>query len=189
MLGSNQMPFWARMVNASCVAITPCSTEVQCARAARIIDSALCAWIIARRPCARASPQAASSCSCEKVGVPPSRMLRDAKILMRSAPSDFFFRTYSRSCSGVSLASSRSRSFLFRATGQTLKFPGYLAVYGAVVPEEPEAGAEKMEGDDEEKGDVSRQLPPLEEGQRLELVQLIPEQHFTQPPPRFTEAS
>ena len=87
------------------------------------------------------------------------------------------------------LASSQSRSFLFRATGQTLKFPGYLAVYGAVVPEEPEAGAEKMEGDDEEKGDVSRQLPPLEEGQRLELVQLIPEQHFTQPPPRFTEAS
>src|SRR5438067_3035860 len=87
------------------------------------------------------------------------------------------------------LASSRSRSFLFRATGQTLKFPGYLAVYGAVVPEEPEAGAEKMEGEDEEKGDVSRQLPPLEEGQRLELLQLLPEQHFTQPPPRFTEAS
>jgi DNA topoisomerase-1 len=39
---------------------------------------------------------------------------------------------------------------LFRATGQTLKFPGYLAVYGAEVPAEPEAGAEKMEGDDEE---------------------------------------
>src|SRR5438445_7364039 len=83
----------------------------------------------------------------------------------------------------------QARSFIFRATGQTLKFPGYLAVYGAVVPEEPEAGAEKMEGDDEEKGDVARQLPPLEEGQRLELLQLIPEQHFTQPPPRFTEAS
>jgi DNA topoisomerase I len=87
------------------------------------------------------------------------------------------------------LASNEPRSFLFRATGQILKFPGYLAVYGAVVPEEPEAGAEKMEGEDEEKGDVARQLPPLEEGQRLELVQLIPEQHFTQPPPRFTEAS
>jgi DNA topoisomerase I len=86
-------------------------------------------------------------------------------------------------------AASEPRSFLFRATGQTLKFPGYLAVYGAQVPEEPEAGAEKMEGEDEEKGDVARQLPPLEEGQRLELVQLIPEQHFTQPPPRFTEAS
>jgi len=87
------------------------------------------------------------------------------------------------------LTDRQARSFIFRATGQTLKFPGYLAVYGAVVPEEPEAGAEKMEGDDEEKGDVARQLPPLEEGQRLELVQLVPEQHFTQPPPRFTEAS
>ena len=86
-------------------------------------------------------------------------------------------------------ADNEPRSFLFRATGQTLKFPGYLAVYGAQVPEEPEAGAEKMEGEDEEKGDIARQLPPLEEGQRLELVELIPEQHFTQPPPRFTEAS
>ncbi|HYY53708.1 MAG TPA: type I DNA topoisomerase, partial [Myxococcales bacterium] len=54
----------------------------------------------------------------------------------------------------------------FRATGQILKFPGYLAVYGQ-EPEQPqeEAGAEKMEGEDEEKGDVSRQLPPLEPGQ------------------------
>src|SRR6202171_6438158 len=78
----------------------------------------------------------------------------------------------------------------FRATGQILKFPGYLAVYGqeAEQPQE-EAGAEKMEGDDEEKGDVSRQLPPLEAGQTLELIQLIPEQHFTHPPARFTEAS
>ena len=75
----------------------------------------------------------------------------------------------------------------FRATGQVLKFPGYLAVYGQEVPDE--AGAEKMEGDDEEKGDVSRQLPPLEAGDRLTLVELLPEQHFTQPPPRFTEAS
>lgn len=81
----------------------------------------------------------------------------------------------------------------FRATGQILKFAGYLAVYGqeAVQADQPpeEAGAEKMEGDDEEKGDVSRQLPPLEAGQALRLVKLLPEQHFTQPPPRFTEAS
>src|SRR5256886_4712907 len=43
-------------------------------------------------------------------------------------------------------ASVAPRSFLFRATGQILKFPGYLAIYGAEVPTEPEAGAEKMEG-------------------------------------------
>jgi DNA topoisomerase-1 len=83
---------------------------------------------------------------------------------------------------------------VFRATGQTTKFAGYLAVYGEqAVSDEPakieEAGAEKMEGEDDEKGDLSRQLPPLESGQKLQLVQLIPEQHFTQPPPRFTEAS
>ncbi len=80
----------------------------------------------------------------------------------------------------------------FRATGQILKFAGYLAVYGqTAVGDTPpeEAGAEKMEGDDEEKGDVSRQLPPLEEGVKLALVEILCEQHFTQPPPRFTEAS
>jgi DNA topoisomerase I len=78
----------------------------------------------------------------------------------------------------------------FRATGQILKFPGYLAVYGQEAEQpQDEAGAEKMEGEDEEKGDVSRQLPPLEAGQTLTLVELLPEQHFTQPPPRFTEAS
>jgi DNA topoisomerase-1 len=76
----------------------------------------------------------------------------------------------------------------FRATGQILKFPGYLAVYGQEAPNE-EAGAEKMEGEDEEKGDVARQLPPLAAGDKLELLQLLSEQHFTQPPPRFTEAS
>src|SRR2546421_686984 len=78
----------------------------------------------------------------------------------------------------------------FRATGQILKFPGYLAVYGQEAEQPPEeAGAEKMEGEDEEKGDVSRQLPPLEAGQALELIDLLAEQHFTQPPPRLTEAS
>jgi len=84
----------------------------------------------------------------------------------------------------------------FRATGQVLKFAGYLSVYGeeSVEPKQSpdqidEAGAEKMEGADEEKGDLSRQLPPLEEGAVLTLVNLASDQHFTQPPPRFTEAS
>src|SRR2546429_6168110 len=78
----------------------------------------------------------------------------------------------------------------FRATGQILKFPGYLAAKGR-EGEQPreEAGAEKMEGEDEEKGDVARQLPLLESGQTLDLIALTPEQNFTQPPPRFTEAS
>src|SRR5947207_3962368 len=78
----------------------------------------------------------------------------------------------------------------FRATGQILKFPGCLAVYGQEGAQpQAQAGAEKMEGEDEEKGDISRQLPPLESGQTLELIDLIPRQHFTQPPPRLTAAS
>ena len=80
----------------------------------------------------------------------------------------------------------------FRATGSILKFPGYLAVYGAKPPEE-EAGAEEDKKEEAERdGDaknVERQLPPLEPGEELRLVKLHPEQHFTQPPPRYNESS
>ena len=67
--------------------------------------------------------------------------------------------------------------YLFRAAGSTLRFPGFLAVYG-----DP-AGR-----DDEEAGEQGA-LPPLADGERVDLVRLIPEQHFTQPPPRYTEAT
>ncbi|MCG0237959.1 MAG: type I DNA topoisomerase [Firmicutes bacterium] len=67
-------------------------------------------------------------------------------------------------------------SHLFRATGSTLKFPGFMAVY--------------IEGSDEEKPEPEEGLlPELIEGQRLELVRLDPQQHFTTPPPRYTEAT
>ena len=75
----------------------------------------------------------------------------------------------------------------FRAAGSILKFAGYLAVYGLVpTDEEPEQGPGEERSDD---GNV--QLPELAEGDPLRLVGqgLLPEQHFTQPPPRFTEAS
>ncbi len=65
---------------------------------------------------------------------------------------------------------------LYRATGSTLKFPGYLAAYGVV------------EEDDDEK-EAGSAIPPLAEGDEVRLVSLTPEQHFTQPPPRFNEAS
>ncbi len=81
----------------------------------------------------------------------------------------------------------------FRATGSILKFPGYLSVYGAKPPEE-EAGAEEEKaengnGAEGEKKNEERQLPPLEQGMELRLVKLHPEQHFTQPPPRYNESS
>ena len=71
-------------------------------------------------------------------------------------------------------------AYLFRAVGSHLREPGFMAVYIEATdedtpPEEPE-------------GEVAG-LPPLEPGQRLGLVRLDPKQHFTQPPPRYTEAS
>jgi DNA topoisomerase-1 len=73
---------------------------------------------------------------------------------------------------------------LFRATGSTMKFAGYLAVYQEYIErkkEEPGAVPEEDES--------ARALPPLAVGERLRLKKLDPKQHFTQPPPRFTEAS
>jgi DNA topoisomerase-1 len=68
--------------------------------------------------------------------------------------------------------------FLLRATGQVLKFPGFITVY---IEGEDDA-AEKDEED-------NARLPDLAEGEMLTLHGIDPHQHFTQPPPRFTEAS
>ncbi|APC08165.1 type I DNA topoisomerase [Neomoorella thermoacetica] len=64
---------------------------------------------------------------------------------------------------------------LFRATGSVVKFPGFLKVY--------------EEGRDGEDKDQEQRLPPLATGQTLKLQSLEPKQHFTQPPPRYTEAT
>ncbi len=70
--------------------------------------------------------------------------------------------------------------YLLRASGSAVKFPGFLVVY-------EEAKNEDAKADDEEE---NVKIPAgVAEGQKQELVRLIPEQHFTQPPPRFTEAS
>ena len=64
----------------------------------------------------------------------------------------------------------------FRATGSTLVTPGFIAVY--------------MEGrDDDSDDDDEKTLPPVEEGDVLDLADILTDQHFTEPPPRFTEAS
>lgn len=82
----------------------------------------------------------------------------------------------------------------FRAIGSTLKFAGYLKVYGLGMTADEEAEAEKAKKKGLEDGEVaegSTELPPLEEGERLQLKGegILPEQHFTQPPPRFSEAT
>ena len=73
--------------------------------------------------------------------------------------------------------SGNERPYQFRATGSVIKFQGFLAVY--------------REGrDDDQEDEIDRSaLPKLEQGEALDLNKLIPMQHWTQPPPRFTEAS
>lgn len=71
--------------------------------------------------------------------------------------------------------------FLFRATGSVLKFDGFLKVYQEAKEEKP---ADATDDDDDE-----RTLPLVTEGEILILNSLTPEQHFTEPPPRYSEAT
>lgn len=71
-----------------------------------------------------------------------------------------------------------AREYTFRATGQTIKFPGFMKVYME--------GHDSKEEDDEDRENM---LPELFEGENVDLRELLPEQHFTKPPARYTEAS
>lgn len=65
---------------------------------------------------------------------------------------------------------------MFRANGSTIRHPGFIALY--------------QEGkDDSIDSDDSKMLPPLSKGQKVKLLDIIPQQHFTEPPPRYTEAT
>ncbi len=74
-----------------------------------------------------------------------------------------------------------TKNYTLKATGSVLKFDGWLKVYGVAQIEEEQEPTE-----DEERKQL---LPKLEEGENLNLQRVIPLQHFTQPPPRYTEAS
>jgi DNA topoisomerase-1 len=76
----------------------------------------------------------------------------------------------------------RTGDYLFRSNGSILKFAGFMKVYVEVTEEKQEEGAEKP------KSDSDRLLPELDKGDVLKLLKISPDQHFTQPPPRFTEA-
>jgi len=70
------------------------------------------------------------------------------------------------------------RPYLFRCSGSTLRFAGFLAVYGD-MPDE----------DNPEDEDLGKVFPELQAKDLLDLLNLLPEQHFTQPPPRYSEAT
>jgi len=65
--------------------------------------------------------------------------------------------------------------YTFRAAGTVIRFPGFMKLY--------------IEGIDDDGEEKEGTLPPLTEGENLTLQELLPEQHFTQPPPRYTEAT
>jgi DNA topoisomerase-1 len=81
----------------------------------------------------------------------------------------------------VTTADIAAGEYGLRASGSVLKFDGFLKVY---TEDRPTTAA----GSDEE-ADQNRALPPLHAGQVLRVLEVKPEQHFTQPPPRYTEAS
>ena len=74
-----------------------------------------------------------------------------------------------------------AKHYSFRATGAVMRFPGFTALYEESLAESPKPDADA--------GAHNRLLPPLVVGQDVQVTSLEPNQHFTQPPPRFTEAS
>lgn len=78
---------------------------------------------------------------------------------------------------GEQKVAAEKRPYLFRATGSTLEFAGFLALYEETRPEDrPDDGENKVPSD-------------LKQNEPIDLLRLLPEQHFTQPPPRYSEAT
>ena len=71
---------------------------------------------------------------------------------------------------------SQDKEVTLRATGQVVLFEGFLKVY-------------EESRDDVEQSDDENRLPQMSKGENIEKISIAPEQHFTQPPPRYTEAS
>jgi DNA topoisomerase-1 len=85
---------------------------------------------------------------------------------------------YDQTTIDVSAKGKNGVDYTFRATGSVLKFHGFLKVY--------EEGKDQSDEDDEE---LKHRLPLVTEGEHLKFRKLNPEQHFTEPPPRFNEAT
>jgi len=75
----------------------------------------------------------------------------------------------------VNLEDAAKTTYNFRASGSTLVFKGFMTLY--------------IEGTDDETEEKDQAMPVLKAGEKLTCKELLPEQHFTQPPPRYTEAT
>ncbi len=99
-------------------------------------------------------------------------------IWMRFVASQMTPAVFDQTTIDVEAKGKDGAAYLFRATGSVPKFDGFLKVY--------EEGKDQKDEDDEE---LKHKLPAVTEGEILKFRAIEPEQHFTEPPPRFTEAT
>jgi DNA topoisomerase-1 len=97
-------------------------------------------------------------------------------IWKRMVASQMSAATFDNTTVDIQARCPRSKvNYLLRASSSVNTFPGFMTLY--------------IESKDEAEEKPGPTLPPLEKGDKLELIELFPEQHFTKPPPRFTEAT
>jgi DNA topoisomerase-1 len=99
-------------------------------------------------------------------------------IWMRFVASQMTSALFDQTTIDVASPGKSKAGYMFRATGSVEKFDGFLKVY--------EEGKDTKE---EEEDDATRKLPAVTQGEELKFKSIEPEQHFTEPPPRFTEAT
>jgi DNA topoisomerase-1 len=99
-------------------------------------------------------------------------------IWMRFVASQMMSALFDQTTIDVVSPGKSKAGYMFRATGSVEKFDGFLKVY--------EEGKDTKE---EEEDDATRKLPAVTQGEELKFKSIEPEQHFTEPPPRFTEAT
>jgi DNA topoisomerase-1 len=99
-------------------------------------------------------------------------------IWMRFLASQMMPAVFDQTTIDVAAQGKDGAAYMFRATGSVPKFKGFLEVY--------EEGKDQKDEDDEE---LKHRLPAVTEGEELKFKGILPEQHFTEPPPRFNEAT
>jgi len=99
-------------------------------------------------------------------------------IWMRFVASQMMPAVFDQTTIDVAAKGKDGATYMFRATGSVPKFKGFLEVY--------EEGKDQKDSDDEE---LKNRLPLVAEGEELKFKSIDPEQHFTEPPPRFNEAT
>jgi DNA topoisomerase-1 len=99
-------------------------------------------------------------------------------IWMRFIASQMMPALFDQTTIDVNTTGQSKVPYIFRATGSVLKFEGFLKIY--------EEGKDQK---DEEDDDLKHKLPLVAEGETLRFKEILPEQHFTEPPPRYNEAT